>query len=223
MLNHIRHRLAAMFATRLVSADSAKRKGLLDTSLLTVLLGAYVFFVGWSFTYVYYDALGISIAALSIPLQSYYVYAFTVFANTPPLTQLVFITLVTSAYLVTMFRPPWKFLFVPLLIALVVLSYDNARERARRTIESLTRLRPKVVLFLKNDVANEMREELKRANERGELRLITHTSDHVFVWQPPPEKQSPTERPGYTFQIPREALYGLRVQILDDRLDATKR
>jgi hypothetical protein len=81
---------------------------------------------------------------------------------------------------------------------------------------------PKVALFLRKDV--EMPEELRRANDRGELRLVTHTSDHVFVlWQPLPEKQPPSERRGYTFQIPKESLHGHRVQIFDERLDATKR
>jgi hypothetical protein len=222
-----------MFAHRFASADSAKGRGLFDTSFLTLLLGAYIFLVGWSFTYVYYDALGIPVSALSIPVQHYYVYALTVLLNTPVVIWLFLIVLVTSAYLVTMLRPPLNLLFAPLLIALLIVCYYNARDRAARVIEPLrsgrSMLLPKVALFLKKDI--EMPEELRRANERGELRLITHTSDHVFVlWQPPLEKQPPSERrgytfqiPGYTFQIPKESLHGHRVQIFDERRDATER
>jgi hypothetical protein len=227
-LNHIRHRLASLFAHHVASTDSAPGKGLFDTSFLTVLLGAYIFLVGWSFAYVYYDALGIPVAALSIPVQQYYLYALTVLLNTPVVMWLVLIALVTSAYLATMFRPPLNLLVAPLLVALLVVCYYNARDRAGKVIEPLRSgrlvLYPSVALFLKKDAANEMPEELKGANERGELRLITHTSDHVFVlWQPPPDKQLPAERRGYTFQIPQESLHGHRVQILDERRDATKR
>jgi len=208
-----------MFAHAFASPDSAKEQSLLDTSFLTVLLGAYIFSVGWSFVYIYYDALGISVAALSIPLQTYYMFALTVLLNTPVMTWLFLMALFTSAYIATILRP-LKWLFAPLLIALLVVGYYNARDRAAQFVKSVRdgQLAPKIVLFLKKDAADNMSEELKQANKRGELRLLAHTSEHVFVlWLPPSEKH------GYTFQILKEALHGHRVQIFDERLDATRR
>jgi hypothetical protein len=179
--------LASERATTAGSADGAaafeRRPTTLVDKHLSLMTGVYLYFIGWNFSYYYYDYFGISFHALGIPFYSVFIFALT--ALNYRFNLLWFPLLLLACFgLYTRMKRTRPELVEPVMIGVLLLlfpaffamaQYSGRSLAARRITNDM--LKPVMV----ETSVSTMPPGFVMANSEGRLRYLGENTDRYYI------------------------------------------
>ena len=197
-LLRVRTRLKQRRSSDPTERREAEKSEITSVRFLLGILAIYTYFAGWLYAFYLFRHFGIALHTIDLPLQYFYVYSYTVFADW--LGILILSTVVAVGYLLALLG--WgKWLTIPLLILLIPVVVAKASSMAE--VQALRIRRGEdskpILLTLKGGLDSI---RLGAANQEGRLRLLGRSKEDLYVFfQPRPGDNEPEWPSGFVYRL----------------------
>src|SRR5713101_2011383 len=195
----------ATWWSRLKEAAAVEAPGWWSFTAVMALLAVYAYFTGWVYLYYFFRHFGLSLAVMEIPREHIYVHAYSVLSQEAGIV-LVAVALLLTLAIVCVRRLRW--LTVPFLLALVPMCCELASGTAdyvARALRDGRRDEPKVQFVFKDQAEARITQQLRRANDSGELRLIGQSkAQYIALLQPAREPGEPELSEALVLQVSKD-------------------
>lgn len=167
---------------------------------LVLIIGVYLYFIGWTYSYYLLKHFGISLSSLDIQFYYFFVYSYAVIMN---LTMLIIWAVAMGASLLFMKVYFKKWVFAIIIVGFFIASFNQAKVRGDKEGRTIRSGAAKPITFvLKKELKKFYPRQFINANDKRRLRILAQARDRFYVfYQPAGEGE---EIPyGFVYDVPR--------------------